>query len=134
MSVKNAGSKETLARTIQPNTYNYRLFILLSFFFLNNRTHLESIYQGHYQGPCGGYTMIMFSLHIPSIKINKQLILHMTLDSRQRPWKRPWKRPCQQLYKQKHTTIDCSFFLGLLFRYLESIYQGLRGGLYNDYV
>ena len=54
----------------------------------------------------GGYTMIMFSLHIPSIKINKQLILHMTLDSRQRPW----KRPCQQLYKQKHTTIDCLFF------------------------
>ena len=68
MSVKNAGSKETLARTIQPNTYNYRLFILLSFFFLNNRTHLESIYQGHYQGPCGGYTMIMFSLHLSRVK------------------------------------------------------------------
>jgi hypothetical protein len=52
----------------------------------------------------------LFSLHLSSIKINKQLILHMTLDSRQRPRLRPWKRPWQELYKQKHTTIDCLFF------------------------
>ncbi len=47
------------------------------------------------------------------------------------------KRPWQELYKQKHTTIDCLFFLGLVFRYIESQYQGLcRGlsrGLRGDY-
>jgi hypothetical protein len=54
----------------------------------------------------GEYTMIMFSLHIPRVKINKQTILHtMTIDSR--------KRPRQELYNQNiqlsivYSFMDC---------------------------
>ncbi len=117
-----------LGRNHTTKTYNYRLFILLwSISRVFTKVSAEV--------PAGEYTISIFSLHLSSIKINKQLILHrITLDSRERPWKRPWKRPWQELYKQNiQLSIVHSFMV-----YLESIYQGLSrglsGGLYNDYV
>jgi hypothetical protein len=70
--------QETLATTIQPNTYNYRLFILFGFVLDNFREYLAKVSA---EVSAGGYTMIMFSLfilHLSRVKTYKQSILHTT--------------------------------------------------------